>query len=65
LVSTDGLPGSHLDELVVTVAPTFLGRGPGLADGDFTLRRFRLVGVEHREGKDGVTLRYERNRALD
>lgn len=59
------LAADYLDELIVTVAPTFLGRGPALADGEFPLRRFRLVGVQHREGDDGVTLRYERNRALD
>jgi dihydrofolate reductase len=59
------LAADRLDELVVTVAPTFLGRGPALADGEFPLRRFRLVGVQHREGDDGVTLRYERTRALD
>ena len=53
----------RLDELIVTVAPTFLGRGPSLADGEFPLRRFTLVGVERREGDDGVQLRYERDRA--
>jgi dihydrofolate reductase len=52
----------RVDELIVTVAPTFLGRGPSLADGDFPLRRFRLVAVERREGDDGVQLRYERAR---
>ena len=51
----------RLDELIITLAPTFVGRGPALADGEFPLRRFRLVGVEHREGDDGVTLRYERD----
>ena len=55
----------RLDELIVTLAPTFVGRGPALADGEFPLRRFRLVGIERREGDDGVTLRYERNRSLD
>jgi dihydrofolate reductase len=52
----------RVDELIVTVAPTFLGRGPSLADGDFPLRRFGLVAVERREGDDGVQLRYERAR---
>ena len=55
----------RLDELIVTVAPTFLGRGPASADGEFPLRRFSLVAVEHREGDDGVQLRYERKRASD
>ena len=52
----------RLDELIVTMAPTFVGRGPALADGEFPLRRYRLVGVDRREGDDGVTLRYERAR---
>ena len=55
----------RLDELIVTVAPTFLGRGPALADGAFPLRRFTLTGVERRNGDDGVQLRYERARASD
>ena len=50
-----------LDELILTVAPTLLGRGPALADGEFPLRRFRLTGIE-RFGDDGVRLRYERER---
>jgi dihydrofolate reductase len=50
----------RVDELIVTVAPTFLGRGPALADGEFPLRRFRLVRVDRAEGEDGVQLRYER-----
>lgn len=54
------LAADRLDELLVTVAPTFLGRGPALADGEFPLRRFRLTAVERREGDDGVSLRYER-----
>jgi len=53
-----------LDELILTVAPTFVGRGPALADGDFPLRRFRLVELE-RFGDDGVRLRYERARDVD
>ncbi len=28
----------RLDELILTVAPTFVGRGPALADGEFPLR---------------------------
>jgi dihydrofolate reductase len=52
----------RVDELIVTVAPTFLGRGPALADGEFPLRRFRLVRVDRAEGEDGVQLRYERAR---
>ena len=56
------LAADRLDELIVTVAPTFLGRGPALADGEFPLRRFRLVRVDRAEGEDGVQLRYERAR---
>ena len=54
------LAADRLDELIVTVAPTFLGQGPALADGEFPLRRFTLTSVERREGDDGVQLRYER-----
>jgi dihydrofolate reductase len=57
------LAADRLDELIVTVAPTFLGRGPALADGELPLRRFRLVGVTRFEGEDGVQLRYERDRS--
>ena len=56
------LAADRVDELIVTVAPTFVGRGPALADGEFPLRRFRLVDVARREGDDGVQLRYERAR---
>jgi dihydrofolate reductase len=55
----------RVDELIITVAPTFLGRGPALADGEFPLRRYRLLGATHRQGDDGVMLRYERDRSLD
>jgi len=54
------LEADSLDELILTLAPTFLGRGPALADGAFPLRRFRPVSVRRPEGTDGVTLRYER-----
>jgi dihydrofolate reductase len=50
----------RLDELLITVAPTFLGRGPSLADGEFPLRRYRLLSADRAEGDDGVMLRYER-----
>ena len=53
------LAADLLDELILTVAPTFVGLGPALADGDFPLRPFRLVQLE-RFGTDGVRLRYER-----
>ena len=55
------LAADLLDELILTVAPTLLGRGPALADGAFPLRRFRLTALE-RFGDDGVRLRYERER---
>ena len=53
------LDADLIDELVLTVAPTFVGRGPTLADGAFPLRRFRLTELD-RFGDDGVRLRYER-----
>ena len=55
------LAADLLDELILTVAPTLLGLGPALADGEFPLRRFRLTGLE-RFGDDGARLRYERER---
>jgi dihydrofolate reductase len=54
------LAADLLDELIVTLAPTFVGRGPALADGDFPLRSFTLTDVRRFEGSDGVQLRYER-----
>jgi dihydrofolate reductase len=56
------LAADRLDELIVTVAPTFVGRGPATADGEFPLRRFRLVRVDRAEGGDGVQRGYERAR---
>jgi dihydrofolate reductase len=55
----------RIDEVLVTIAPTFLGRGPALADGEFPLRRFRLMSVSRRDGDDGASLRYERDRSID
>jgi dihydrofolate reductase len=55
------LAADLLDELVLSVAPTLVGRGPALADGEFPLRKFELVELE-RLGEDGVRLRYERKR---
>lgn len=54
------LAADLIDELVLTVAPTFVGRGPTLADGVFPLRRFNLT-VLDRFGDDGLRLRYERS----
>ncbi len=54
------LAADLLSELIVTIAPAFVGAGPALADGPFPLRRFRLVDVRRFEGSDGVQLRYER-----
>jgi dihydrofolate reductase len=53
------LAADRLDELILTVAPTLVGRGPALADGEFALPRFTLAEVE-RYGDDGVRTRYER-----
>ena len=55
------LAADLVDELILTVAPTLLGRGPALADGGFPLRRVRLTRME-RFGDDGVRLHYERER---
>ena len=55
------LEADLLDELILTVAPTFVGRGPALADGEFPLRQFTLTEVE-RFGQNGVRVRYERSR---
>lgn len=54
------LAADRLDELILTLAPTFVGRGPALADGTFPLRRFRLVSVGRAEDTEGVSLKYER-----
>ncbi len=55
------LAADLLDELVLTLAPTFVGRGPALVDGEFALRRFAPIQLE-RFGLDGARLRYERRR---
>lgn len=55
------LDADLIDELILTVAPTLVGRGPALADGDFPLRRFSLTELA-RFGDDGVRLGYERRR---
>ena len=52
-----------LDELIITLAPTFVGQGPSLADGPLPLRRFRLVSVDRAEDTEGVAVRFERDRA--
>jgi dihydrofolate reductase len=52
------LAADLLDELILTYAPTLVGAGPALADGDFPLRRFELVEVG-RWGT-GAQLRLER-----
>lgn len=61
-VAAQLLAADALDELDLTVAPTLVGRGPSLADGEFPLRRFRLASVDRVAG-DAVRLRYERLRA--
>jgi riboflavin biosynthesis pyrimidine reductase len=53
------LAADLLDELVLSVAPTVVGRGPALAEGELPLREFELVELE-RLGDDGVRLRYVR-----
>jgi len=54
------LEADRLDEIILTLAPTFVGRGPALADGKFPLRRFRLISLDSAEDTEGVSLRYER-----
>ena len=56
------LDADLLDELILTVAPTLVGRGPALADGTFPLRRFRLLEAARWGEGDGVRLRYSRAR---
>ena len=58
------LEADLVDELILTVAPTFVGQGPALADGTFPQRRFTLTELE-RFGDDGVRVRYERLRSTD
>jgi riboflavin biosynthesis pyrimidine reductase len=55
------LEADLLEELIVTVAPTLVGRGPALADGEFPLRRFALTEVS-RWSENGARLRYDRAR---
>ena len=55
------LEADLLDEVILTVAPTFVGRGPALAEGDFPLRRFALTEVSQ-WSENGARLRYERVR---
>ena len=55
------LAADLLDELILTVAPTLVGRGPALADGAFPLHQFKLTEVE-RHGQNGARLHYERER---
>ena len=55
------LEADLLDELILTFAPTMVGRGPALADGGFPLRRFRPVEVAP-FGETGARLRYVRDR---
>ena len=53
------LAADLLDELILTVAPTLVGRGPALADGEFPLPQFSLAEVSP-WGENGARLRYER-----
>ena len=53
------LAADLLDELILTYAPTLVGNGPALADGEFPLRRFHLVEVS-KWGPEGARLVYRR-----
>ena len=57
------LAADLLDELILTVAPTLVGAGPALADGEFPLPAFELVAQEQ-FGANGVRVRYQRARGL-
>jgi dihydrofolate reductase len=54
------LAADLLDELILTYAPTLVGAGPALADGDFPLRGFELTEVS--PWGAGARLRLERRR---
>lgn len=56
------LAADLLDELILTVAPTLVGRGPALADGEFPLRTFELAEVARWGEGNGARLRYLRSR---
>jgi dihydrofolate reductase len=55
------LEADLLEELIVTVAPTLVGRGPALAAGEFPLPQFSLAEVS-RWSENGARLRYDRAR---
>jgi riboflavin biosynthesis pyrimidine reductase len=60
-VAASFLADDLVDEIVVTLAPTIIGSGPTLADGDhLPLRRFTLTDVV--QGPNSVALRYRRDR---
>lgn len=52
-----------VDEVILAIAPTFVGNGPALAEGRFPQWNFRLADVQ--QFTDGVVLRYERQRIPD
>ncbi|WGF87570.1 dihydrofolate reductase family protein [Marinivivus vitaminiproducens] len=59
-VAAQFLAADHVDELILGLAPSLVGRGPSLADGVFPLRRFTLEDV--RRDKSSLALRYVRPR---
>lgn len=54
------LAADLIDELILTIAPTLVGRGPALAEGELPLRRFRLA-EQAPFGENGVRLSYARD----
>jgi len=61
-LAAQALAADRVDEVVVTVAPTVLGAGPALFDGErLPARRFRLAECQP-AGGDAARLRWTRDR---
>ena len=61
-LAAQALAADGVDEVIVTVAPTVLGAGPALFDGErLPVRRFRLAEC-HAAGGDAARLRWTRDR---
>ena len=61
-VAAQALALDHIDEVIVTIAPTALGAGPALFDApNLAQRRFRLVACRALDG-DAALVHWERDR---